>query len=85
MTHSYLLDRDEAIYGLGTGQDGKLNRRGLTKTIEQSNLEDFQNVIQSVKGWGIYWDNYSRAHFEDNAQGMTFRAEVGDQADYYVM
>ena len=85
VTHSYLLDKDEAIYGLGTVQDGKLNRRGLTKTIEQSNLEDFQNVIQSVKGWGIYWDNYSRAHFEDNAQGMTFRAEVGDQADYYFM
>ena len=63
-------------------QDGRLSRRGLTKTVEQSNLEDFQNVIQSIKGWGIYWDNYSRAHFCDNASGMTFKAEVGDNADY---
>ena len=82
---SYQLDKDEAIYGLGTVQDGKLNRRGLSKRVEQSNLEDFQNVIQSVKGWGIYWDNYSCSHFDDNAQGMTFRAEVGDCADYYFM
>ena len=69
---SYQLDKDEAIYGLGTVQDGKLNRRGLSKRVEQSNIEDFQNVIQSVKGWGIYWDNYSCSHFDDNAQGMTF-------------
>ena len=82
---SYQLDKDEAIYGLGTVQDGKLNRRGLSKRVEQSNIEDFQNVIQSVKGWGIYWDNYSCSHFDDNARGMTFKAEVGDCADYYFM
>lgn len=82
---SYQLDKDEAIYGLGTVQDGKLNRRGLSKRVEQSNIEDFQNVIQSVKGWGMYWDNYSCSHFDDNAQGMTFKAEVGDCADYYFM
>ena len=85
VNNTYQLDKDEAIYGLGTVQDGKLNRRGLKKIIEQTNLEDFQNVIQSIKGWGIYWDNYSRAYFEDNAQGMTFRAEVGDCSDYYFM
>ena len=85
VTNTYQLDKDEAIYGLGTVQDGKLNRRGLKKIIEQTNLEDFQNVIQSIKGWGIYWDNYSRAYFEDNAQGMTFRTEVGDCSDYYFM
>ena len=82
---TYQLDKDEAIYGLGTVQDGKLNRRGLSKRVEQSNLEDFQNVIQSVKGWGIYWDNYSCSQFDDNTQGMTFKAEVGDCADYYFM
>ncbi len=82
---TYQLDKDEAIYGLGTVQDGKLNRRGLSKRVEQSNLEDFQNLIQSVKGWGIYWDNYSCSQFDDNTQGMTFKAEVGDCADYYFM
>lgn len=85
VSQTYQLDKDEAIYGLGTVQDGKLNRRGLAKRVEQGNIEDFQNVIQSIKGWGIYWDNYSCAEFVDNAEGMTFKAEVGDCADYYFM
>ncbi len=82
---TFTLDKDEAIYGLGTVQDGKMNRRGLKKRMEQSNLEDFQNVLQSIKGWGIYWENYSPTLFEDNAQGMTFDAEVGEGVDYYFM
>ncbi|UPS44876.1 DUF5110 domain-containing protein [Prevotella sp. E15-22] len=82
---TFTLDKDEAIYGLGTIQNGKMNRRGEKKRMEQSNLEDFQNVLQSIKGWGIYWENYSPTLFEDNANGMTFDAEVGDGVDYYFM
>ena len=82
---TFTLDKDEAIYGLGTIQNGKMNRRGEKKRMEQSNLEDFQNVLQSIKGYGIYWENYSPTLFEDNADGMTFDAEVGDGIDYYFM
>ena len=82
---TFTLDKDEAVYGLGTFQDGKMNRRGSQKRMEQSNLEDFQNVLQSIKGWGLYWENYSPTVFEDNAQGMTFDAEVGEGIDYYFM
>ena len=82
---TFLLDKDEAIYGLGTIQNGKMNRRGEKKRMEQSNLEDFQNVLQSIKGWGLYWENYSPTLFEDNANGMTFDAEAGEGVDYYFM
>ena len=82
---TFTLDKDEAIYGLGTIQNGKMNRRGEKKRMEQSNLEDFQNVLQSIKGWGIYWENYSPTLFEDNAQGMTFTSEAGQGVDYYFM
>ena len=85
VSQTFALDKDEAIYGLGTVQDGKLNRRGLKKRMEQSNLEDFQNVLQSIKGWGLYWENYSPTLFEDNAQGMTFTSEAGQGIDYYFM
>ena len=86
VTQSFVLDKDEAIYGLGTIQDGKLNRRGIHQRMEQSNLEDFQNVLQSIKGWGIYWDNYSPTDFDDDAlKGMSFSSEVGDVIDYYFM
>ena len=82
---TFILDKDEAVYGLGTIQNGKMNRRGERKRMEQSNLEDFQNVLQSIKGWGLYWENYSPTLFEDNAQGMTFDSETGEGVDYYFM
>ena len=82
----YQLDKDEPIYGLGAIQDGKMNRRNSQyMMMEQSNLEDYQYVIQSLKGWGLFWDNYSRADFVDDANGMKFSAEVGDAIDYYFM
>ena len=85
VSQTFTLDKDEAIYGLGTIQNGKMNRRGETKRMEQSNLEDFQSVLQSIKGWGIYWENYSPTLFEDNANGMSFTAEAGEGIDYYFM
>ena len=85
VSQSFFLDKDEAIYGLGTIQNGKMNRRGEKKRMEQSNLEDFQNVLQSIKGWGLYWENYSPTVFEDNAEGMTFTSEAGQGIDYYFM
>ena len=85
VSQTFQLDKDEAIYGLGTIQNGKMNRRGEKKRMEQSNLEDFQNVLQSIKGWGLYWENYSPTLFEDNAQGMTFTSEAGQGIDYYFM
>ena len=85
VSQSFFLDKDEAIYGLGTIQNGKMNRRGEKKRMEQSNLEDFQNVLQSIKGWGIYWENYSPTQFDDDANGMSFTSEVGEGIDYYFM
>ncbi len=82
---TFMLDKDEAVYGLGTIQNGKMNRRGEHKRMEQSNLEDFQNVLQSIKGWGIYWENYSPTQFDDDANGMSFTSEVGEGIDYYFM
>ena len=83
VSQTFALDKDEAIYGLGTIQNGKMNRRGEHKRMEQSNLEDFQNVLQSIKGWGIYWENYSPTQFDDDANGLSFTSEAGEGIDYY--
>ena len=82
---TFVLDKDEAIYGLGTIQNGEMNRRNTHKLMEQSNLEDFQSVIQSIKGWGLFWDNYSPTQFDDDEQGMSLSSQVGDCVDYYFM
>ena len=83
---TFALMKGEPIYGLGTLQDGKLSHRGKRVDMEQSNLQDFQNVIQGLHGWAIYWDNYSRTVF-DATQGdqMLLSSEVGDGVDYYFM
>lgn len=82
----YQLNKNEPIYGLGAIQDGKMNRRNSSHLMmEQSNLQDYQYVVQSLKGWGLFWDNYSRADFVDNEEGMKFSAEVGDAIDYYFL
>ncbi len=84
-SQTFSLDKDEAVYGLGTIQNGKLNRRGEHKRMEQSNLEDFQNVLQSIKGYAIYWENYSPTVFDDSESGMSLTSEAGSGIDYYFM
>ena len=85
LNQTFTLNKGEAIYGLGTIQNGKMNRRGEHKRMEQSNLEDFQNVLQSIKGWGLYWDNYAPTQFDDDERGMSFTSEAGECIDYYFM
>ncbi|MDH6312915.1 alpha-D-xyloside xylohydrolase [Parabacteroides sp. PFB2-10] len=82
---AFQLDATEAIYGLGQLQNGKMSQRGITKRLVQGNVEDVVTFIQSVKGYGLFWDNYSPTVFADNAEGTSFNSEVGDLVDYYFM
>ena len=79
----FKLDDDEPVYGLGILQDGELSLRGKNRYMRQDNTEDFMPVVQSVKGYGILWDNPSPTIFRDDASGMLFESEVGDRVDYY--
>lgn len=82
---SFILDKEEAIYGLGQLQNGKMIQRNLTKYLVQGNVEDVIPFIQSVKGYGVYWDNYSPTTFADNPDETSFDSEVGECVDYYFM
>lgn len=76
------IDPDEPIYGIGMLQNGKMSQRGEHRMMQQSNLEDFANIFQSLKGYGIYWDNYSPTAINDNAD-LELESQVGDAVDYY--
>ena len=76
---------DEAFYGLGIFQDGVLSIRGRHIVMFQQNLEDFQPVIQSVKGYGILWDSASRTIFNDDETGLSFDSDEADGVNYYFM
>ncbi|WP_205509532.1 glycoside hydrolase family 31 protein [Longitalea arenae] len=79
------LDKDEPIYGLGQQQEGRMSQRNVTLNMVQGNLDDYVPFFQSVKGYGVFWDNYSPTVFTDNAEGASFKSEVGDGVDYYFM
>jgi alpha-D-xyloside xylohydrolase len=82
---AYLLDKDEVIYGLGQQPNGRLNQRGQKVYLRNENTRVCIPFFQSVKGYGVYWDNYAPTTFTDNVQETSFDSEVGNCADYYLM
>src|SRR5450759_4517784 len=82
---AFVLDKDEAIYGLGQQQQGKMVQRNLKLNMIQGNTDDYIPFFLSAKGYGLFWDNYSPTIFEDNQESTSFKSEVGDCIDYYLM
>ena len=79
----FLLDTDEAIYGLGQQQKGKMIQRNLTLKMIQDNTDDYVPFLLSAKGYGVFWDNYSPTIFSDDPSTTSFSSEVGEGIDYY--
>ena len=80
---AFRLEAGEPLYGLGILQDGQLSLSGKTRYMRQDNTEDFVPFVQSVKGYGIFWDNPSTGTFTDKDDVASFESEVGTQIDYY--
>jgi alpha-D-xyloside xylohydrolase len=85
VSQSFELDNDEAIYGLGQQQRGRMIQRNLTLNMVQGNTDDYIPFFQSVKGYGVFWDNYSPTVFKDDQESTSFQSDVGDGIDYYFM
>jgi len=61
-------DDNEAIYGLGQHQNGKMNYKNDDVEIIQHNIVAVNPFIYSSKNYGILWDNYSITRFGDFRQ-----------------
>ena len=83
VSQSFQLEKDEPIYGLGILQNGKMSQRNTDVKMIQNNTWDFVPFFQSVKGYGIFWDNYSPTQFTDKPDKTSFSSEVGEGVDYY--
>ena len=80
---SFQLSEEEPVYGLGQHQKGLMNQRGQELQLKQNNMQIAVPFFQSIKGYGVLWDNNSTTTFKDNADGTSFESEVADGADYY--
>lgn len=85
VSQSFVLEKDEAIYGLGQLQNGKISQRNQTVKMIQGNTQDYIPFIHSAKGYGVFWDNYSPTTFKDSPEETSFQSEVGDCIDYYFL
>ena len=85
VSQSFILDKNEAIYGLGQQQEGKMSKRNVKLKMVQGNTDDYVPFFVSNKGYGLFWDNYSPTVFEDTPENTAFTSEVGDGVDYYFM
>ncbi|MDP4208214.1 MAG: glycoside hydrolase family 31 protein [Bacteroidota bacterium] len=85
VSQTFTLDKDEAIYGLGQQQRGKMSQRNVRINMVQGNTDDYVPFFVSTKGYGLFWDNYSPTIFEDKPEATSFKSDVGDCIDYYFM
>ena len=82
---NFLLDKDEAVYGLGQLRDDHMNQRGRHIEIWNHNGYISMPYFTSEKGYGLYWDNAGKTNFDDDEQATSFKSEVGTCADYYFL
>lgn len=82
---AFMLDADEPLFGLGQQQRGRMNQRNQKVILQQENQVTSIPYIQSPKGYGVFWDNYSVTTFTDNPMETAFDSEYGQCADYYFL
>jgi alpha-D-xyloside xylohydrolase len=73
----------EAIYGLGSHEEGMMNLRGQHQYLYQQNMKVVLPMLLSTRGYGILLDSYSMMTFHDDAFGSYLWTDIDDELDYY--
>ncbi|MDI3319410.1 TIM-barrel domain-containing protein [Pinibacter soli] len=80
---SFKLERDEAIYGFGQFQNGHMSQRNQQLLLKQENMRIAIPFFQSIKNYGVFWDNASATVFSDSNNVASLQSEIGNCIDYY--
>ena len=75
----------EALYGLGSHQEGYMNLRGTMQYLYQHNLKATIPVLMSTKGYGLLFDVGSTMIFHDDKEGSYIQMDAVNEIDYYFM
>ena len=73
----------EALYGLGSHEEGMFNLRGQHQYLYQQNMKAVVPVLVSTRGYGIFLDSCSSMTFHDDAFGSYLWSDVDEELDYY--
>lgn len=74
---------EEALYGLGSHEEGIMNLRGTHQYLYQQNMKAVVPMLVSTEGYGILVDSYSLMVFRDDRYGSYLWTDVEDELDYY--
>ena len=85
VSQSFVLQPEEAIYGLGQRQSGAMNHRNQQIHLSNGNTNICIPYFTSEKGYGVYWDNPGISDFSDSPYETSFSSQVGHCSDYYFL
>jgi alpha-D-xyloside xylohydrolase len=74
---------DEALYGLGSHEEGMFNLRGQHQYLYQQNMKVVVPVLLSTKGYAIFLNSFSLITFHDDAFGSYLWSDVDDELDFF--
>jgi alpha-D-xyloside xylohydrolase len=74
---------EEALYGLGSHEEGMMNLRGQHQYLYQQNMKVVVPALLSTRGYGILIDSYSLMTFHDDVFGSYLWTDVDDELNYY--
>lgn len=80
---SFEWDEGEALYGLGSHEEGIMNLRGQHRYLYQQNMKAVVPMLVSTKGYGLLIDSYSLMIFRDDIYGSYIWTDVDDEMDFY--
>ncbi|WP_172193619.1 TIM-barrel domain-containing protein [Saccharibacillus qingshengii] len=79
----FVWQEGEALYGLGSHEEGMMNLRGKHQYLYQQNLKAVVPVLLSSHGYGILVDSYSYLNFRDDAFGSYLWTDTDDEMEFY--
>ena len=89
VTQRFLLDPQEALYGLGQHPGGVMNWVGHTIHLQQKNSDIAVPVLVSSKGYGIFWNNPAVtdvriSNASDPSPVIEWKSAAGTGINYFV-
>ena len=79
----FVFAKDEALFGLGSHEEGYGNLRGKSRELYQQNMKIVLPYFVSTHHYGLLLDCCSLMTFHDDALGSYWWADVVDELDYY--
>lgn len=77
------FSKGEAIFGLGSHEEGYDNLRGKERLLYQQNMKIVVPYFVSTRGYGVLLDCGSLMTFCDGESGASWWADVVDELDFY--